>query len=230
MQNLLKSKYLPLLVPVLGLVGFGLRKGLYLTAVDAKNLLQAGHPLEIALWAVTVLAAVLAVMAARQPSVPGKAFPAVGFAGSLLLAAGILATVFGSFGLSGLALARSILGILAAFSMASAAVQQLKRKPVFFLLYGILCIFLAVYMVSCYQGWSSNPQIQDYVFTLLSCVGLMLFAYQKTACAASCGNAGLMRFLGMMTVFCCFTALSGTECPLLCLAGGFWVVICLLGE
>ena len=230
MQNLLKSKYLPLVAPVLGLVGFGLRKGLYVTAVDTKNLLQAGHPLEIALWAVVVLAAVVAVIAGRQQPATGKSVPAVSFAGSILLAAGILATVLGSFGLYGLALARSILGILAALSLVAAAVQQLQKKPVFFLLYGVVCIFLAVHMVSCYQGWSSNPQIQDYVFTLLACVGLMLFAYQKTACAVSCGSMGLMRFIGTMTVFCCFTALSGTECLLLCLAGGIWVIAGLLGE
>lgn len=230
MKTLLKSKTIPLLVLVLGLVGFGLRKGLYLTAVDAKNLLQAGHPLEIALWSVTVLAAVAALISGRQQPDPGKSVPVLGFAGCAVLAAGILATVLDGFGLSGLTLARSILGILAALSMAAAAVQMLRRKPVFFLLYGIVCIFLAVHMVSCYRLWSSNPQIQDYVFTLLACVGLMLFAYQKTACAVSCGSPGLMRIIGTMTVFCCFTALSGTGYSLLFLAGGIWVMLCLLGE
>ena len=230
MQNLLKSKYLPLVAPVLGLVGFGLRKGLYVTAVDTKNLLQAGHPLEIALWAVAVLAAVVAVIAGRQQPATGKSVPAVSFAGSILLAAGILATVLGSFGLSGLALARSILGILAALSLVAAAVQQLQKKPVFFLLYGVVCIFLAVHMVSCYQGWSSNPQIQDYVFTLFSSVGLLLFSYQQTALDADTGSIRLQRLFGLVTVFCCLVALSGTKYPLLYLTGGIWALTNLQGE
>lgn len=230
MKTLLKSKYLPLAALALGAVGFVLRKGLYAAALDHKNLLLPGHPLEIGLWVVTLLAILLAVVAARKAEDSG-ASKAVGAVGCAVLAVGILASVLlGGFSLSGLSLARAVLGLLAAVAMAAAAALRLKGKPVFFLFYGAVCIFFAVHMVSCYQGWSSNPQIQDYLYSLLSCVGLMLFAYQKTACAVNFGNRRLMLGLGLITVFACITALSGTEDSLLYLAGGIWAATNLRGE
>ena len=164
MNNLLRSKFVPLIMAGLGIVGFALRQGLYTVALDHKNLLLAGHPLQWLLFAVTAAAiglAVLSGMGKEQRSNGGCRLAALG---SIVLAAGILIALLPEgFAVSGLARMRSILGILAAAAMIAGAIQQLRGQRVFFLLPGILCVFFAVHMVSCYQGWSSNPQTLDYL-------------------------------------------------------------------
>jgi len=230
MKTLLKSRYLPLLSLVLGTVGFFLRKGLYAVALDGKNLLLRGHPLELVLWLVAAAALGVALLGAKQAA---QAFPGsriLHSAGSVAAAIGIGLTVLLGKPAGTLGIVWMALGVLSFASLDVAAKQQWDGKQPFFLLHAIVCVFFAVHMVSCYQGWSSNPQIQDYLFTLLSSVGLMLFAYQQAACAVSCGSTKLMRFIGLMTVFSCFVALSGTEYPLLYLTSGIWVLTSLLGE
>ena len=225
----LRSKFVPLIMAGLGIVGFALRQGLYTVALDHKGLLLAGHPLQWLLFAVTAAAiglAVLSGMGKEQRSNGGCRLAALG---SMVLAAGILIALLPEgFAVSGLARMRSILGVLAAAAMIAGAIQQLRGQRVFFLLPGILCVFFAVHMVSCYQGWSSNPQILDYLYTLLTSVGLMLFAYQQSACAADCGNGMLLKIFGCLSVFSGITALSGTEYPAMYLCGSLWALTTLL--
>lgn len=227
MKNLVNSKYLPLFMAGLGIVGFALRRGLYAVALDHKNLLIAGHPLQWLLLLVTLAAMALAFLSgagAGRCGTPGR----LAALGCLALAVGIsLELLPQGFSGGGLSRLRCILGILASLAMVAAAVQNLLRKPTFFLLQGIVCVFFAVHMVSCYQGWSSNPQILDYLYTLLAAVGLMLFAYQQSACAADCGSGKLLRLFGSVSIFCGITALSGTEFPALYLTGSFWALTAL---
>ena len=226
MKNLLRSEFMPLIMAGLGVLGFLLRRGLYAVAVDHKDLLLAGHPLQWGLFLVTAAAIALAVcygMAKEQGgALSGTRLSAVGY---IALAAGILIALlpegFGGNGLAGL---RTILGILVSLAMAAGALQRFRGQKVFFLVPGLGCVFFAVHMVSCYQGWSSNPQILDYLYTLLASVSLMLFAYQQSACAANCGSGKLLRLFGSLSVFCGITALSGTEFPVLYLTGSFWAL------
>lgn len=228
-MNRLCSKFTPLALAGLGVVGFFLRKGLYAVALDHKNLLLEGHPLQWLLFLVTAFAIAMAALYGMGTE-PGNAPHSgkVAAIGSIALAGGILMALLPEgFAVGGLSRMRNVLGILAALAMMAGAVQQLRGQKVFFLFPGIVCVFFAVHMVSCYQGWSSNPQILDYLYTLLASVGLMLFAYQQTACAADCGSGKLMRLFGSFSIFCGITALSGTEYPAMYLAGSFWVLTAL---
>ncbi len=232
MKTLMKSKNLPILALVLGAVGFVLRMGLYLTALDSKNLLLRWHPLEIALWLVTAAAFALMFLGTRK-TCESEPRPSVAAAlGALAVALGIGVSVFliGSDLGGTLGLVWKATGGLSVTAMILVAKARWQGKEPFFLLHGIVCIFFAIHMVGCYQGWSSNPQIQDYVFTLLSSVGLMLFAYQQTALDADTGNVRLQRLFGLLAAFCCLVALSGTEYPLLYLTGGIWTMTNLRGE
>ena len=232
MKNLVNSKYLPLFMAGLGVVGFCLRKGLYAVALDHKNLLLAGHPLQWLLFLVTAAAIALVViygMAKEQSKLLWES--KLTAAGCLVLAVGILVSLLPEgFAAGGLSRLRFLLGLLAAAAMVAAGVQSFLGKPAFFLLPGLVCIFCAVHMLSCYQSWSSNPQILDYLYTLLSSVGLMLFAYQRSALAADCGSEKLAKLFGCITLFCGLTALSGTEYPWLCLAGSIWAFTGLLSR
>ena len=226
MKTLLKSKNIPVLVLILGGVGCALRWLLYATAVDEKNLIPLGHPLAIALWLVAAAALVLTVMAVKgmnEEELQENPLGNLGFLGCISLAVGMALTVMADgFSLSGLEMIRDVLGLLGAAAMVVAAVQKKQGHPTFFLLSAVVCVFFAVHMVSCYRGWSSNPQLQDYVFTLFSCISLMLFAYQHAACAADCGSPRLLLAFGLLSVFSCLVCLSGTADTLLYAAGGIW--------
>ena len=217
------NRYLPLGVAALGAAGFGLRKALYALALDGKNLLVP-HPLTWLLWLVTAAAAVLVLLGlrGRKPAAPGKWSAAF----SLIAAAGIGLTVLLSDppGAGTLGLIWKILAVMSFAALGVTAKCRWEGKQPFFLLYAAVCIFFAVHMVSCYQGWSSNPQIQDYVFSLLAGVGLMLFAYQQTACAVGAGRDRLRQGLGLISGFCAIVALSGTGYPLLYAACGIWAL------
>lgn len=226
MKTLLHPQKLPRLVLVLGVIGFGLRCALYSVAVDRKNLLVP-HPLGFALGVLTLAAMVLVITGVlrwnkdplfsvwRSNRTLLAILAALGF-GSVLLK--------GSFAASLLILVRNILAILSALSMASLPVLEKKGKKIPFPLYALPCLFFAVHMVSSYQLWSSNPQIQDYVFTLMANVGLMLYTYQKAAAAVGFRKEKRTLAIGLLTVYFCYTALSGTDFFVLFLCTGSWVL------
>ena len=60
-----KMKISAIMVP-LAAVGFFLRRLVYMTAVDAKNLIISGHPAVTALWVLTAAALVLAAVVLRS--------------------------------------------------------------------------------------------------------------------------------------------------------------------
>lgn len=231
MKNLLKSNYLPYLTVSLGGVALVLRRVLYTVAVDEKNLLAAGHPLEILLWLVTAAAAVLVIGSVWKLKGSnlyednfGASLPAQ--AGCFAAALGILLTVLfsGSRLMDSLKPAWKVLGILSAPALVAAGLCRKAGKQPFFLLHLVPCVFFAVHMLGHYQTWSNNPQLQDYVFSLLGGIALALFAYYQAAFDVGVGKRRMQLFTGLMGVFFCCVALSGSDYPLLYLGGGAWAI------
>ena len=234
MKTLCNSKLLPVFTAILGGVGCGLRWTLYRQTVDSKNLIPVGHPYEWILWAVTALAAVLVIaklwpLHHAEDAKPFRPAP-VAAVGCVIGAVGILTAVLGDgIQMSGMALVRDLLGILAAAALVAVAVYRwLGREPLF-LLHTAVCVFFAVHMVNCYELWSCNPQLMDYIFTLLANVGLLLFAFYHACLEAELPKPRLLGGAGLLTAYCCMVALSGTEFPLLYLCGGIWALTNLLG-
>lgn len=230
MKNLLKSQNLPLLAVVPGGIGFILRRLLYTIAVDQKNLIPFGHPLEILLWLVSIAAVVLVVAAVRKLDGSDRyednfgASP-VSTVGAAALAAGIFITVWSSgAAVTGLEKARILLGYLSVAALAVIAVCRWQGKQPFFLLHTVVCIFFALHMVTCYRGWSGNPQLQDYVFTLFASIGLMLTAFYHAAFEVGSGKRRMQLGISLLTAFSCLVALSRTDNVVMYLAGGIWAV------
>ena len=201
-----------------------LRGVLYLTASDEKNLLVRGHPAAWLLWLVCAAAAVLIPVSLRkQEDCPG-ASPAAAAAGSWIFSAGIVLTVLWGNGLqrTGLVLLWTAAGILAAAGLIWAGLDRIKGKQPNFLIYCVLCLFLSLHMVSRYQPWSGNPQVQDWIFSLLAAVGLTLCAYHHGALAAGNGYGRLPAATQLLTVVFCCAALPHTEYFALYLCGGIW--------
>lgn len=218
-------------VSLLGLVALVLRWRLYRTAVDEKGLLPRMHPLSIALLVLTAAVLLLiditvrkqeeaAVFADRSP----RSIPAA--LGNAVMAGVILTTVLaGGPQTSGyLATVWEYLGMAAFPCLVLAGTDRLRGKKSFFLLHVVPCLFLAVHIVSHYQSWSGDPQMQDYVFALLGAMALMFFGFYTAAMEAGCGSRRMLLGMGLAAIYLCLAEAAHSAYPQLYLAGMIWVM------
>lgn len=227
-MNREKIESLPRRVLVLGAAAAAVRGLLYLLAVDNKGLLVRGHGLQWLLWALcaAAVAAVLPVCKLKGSNRCEDNFdPGVYAAcGSFAMAVGVVLTL-----LMGNSISRGTLsglwllsGILAAAGQVWAGLDQRRGRHPMLLTQAVLCLFVAVHAVTRYQAWSGNPQVQDWVFSLLATVGLTLCAYHRTAFGAGVGHRRVFLVTALLTVFSCCAAAPHTEYLWLYLGGGLW--------
>lgn len=221
------SAVLPVLMLILGAAAFGLRTALYGVAVDVKGLLLRGHPLEIALAALSAVALILAALAGRKQEPDAK--PSGNFLaalGNAAAGAGILVTVLTaqSMPVGYLTSAWQILGYAAPACLLLAAFARAMGKKPFFLLHVAVCLFFLVHIVTRYQLWSANPQMQDYVFALLGAMALMFFGFYNASQEAGLGNQRMKLGMGLAAVYLCLAELARSSCPALYLGGLLWVL------
>ena len=227
MKKRTEQKLLPAAAAVLGLLGLALRKWLYIAGPDGRKLLPLWHPLEIALWAVTAAVILLVVLSVRKletfrdsaRNYPDSMLPALG---CIVMALGLGTTVALWWKNGGASPADLVLGAVSAAAMAFAAVCRIQRKRHSWAFHGLVCLFFALHLISRYRAWSGNPQIQDYVFTMLACVAMMLFAYQQAAFDAGCGHRRSQLRTGLLAGYFCLVALSATEDLVLYASGAVW--------
>ena len=222
------GKGLPVLTLGLGMAAFLLRVLLYGMAVDVKGLLLRHHPLEIALTVLTVLV-LLAVAAAARLMNPGPRKESASLAaafGTVAAASGILTTVLTTNpGMGGyLAIAWRYLGLAAPVCLLLAGFARALGKRPGFLLYVVACLFFVLHIVTRYQMWSGNPQMQDYVFSLLGAMALMFFGFYRAAWYADCGSLRMSAGTGLAAIYLCTAELARSSCPVLYLGGILWVL------
>lgn len=223
------TKIAAVLAFVAGLGAAAVRWLMYLVAVDDRGLLIRGHFLTVVLLVMCAAGAVLAASQLRKGKTSGLyeenfAPGLVGAIGSVAMAAGIALSL-----VSGNELPRGNLvllwngsGILACGGLLWAAFSQAKGRRPFLVVYGLVCLFLALHMVSRYQPWSGDPQAMDWAFSLLAAVGMTLCAYHLTAFCADDGHGRAFRAEALLTVFCCCAALPHTDYFPLYLGGLVW--------
>ena len=231
MKQSLKNN-LPLFVSiVMGIVTAVLRTGLYAAGLDEKNLLREGHPLEILIWvAAAVTLGLLMVLVLQrkgsnrwednfQPSL-------LRAAGSLALAAGIVVSALAHWndGRTSSDLIRNGLGVLSAAGMIWVALCAAGGRKPFFLCHALVCLYLCAYLLGQYQIWSSNPQLQDYVFFLLACVCMGLFSYQQAAFDVGLGSRRKLLLYGLVGGFCAIAAVYGAYDLPLTACGAAWML------
>lgn len=233
------KKSLPWLALVLGIIGLVLRQSLYALAVDSRGLLVPFHPLEIALWCLTAAALGYLIWSAwtqgGEPDYEANFPPSLtAAAGHVLAGAGILATVLLSGpqtgGVGGL---WRLLGFLACPCLAAAGICRGMGKKPFFLLHMVPCLFLMLHIVAHYRLWSSDPQLQDYVFSLFACLSLMLFAFYNGAYDADICHRRMQLGTGLAAVYLCTVCLTSDAGLWLNLGGIAWAVsglCCLEGK
>lgn len=224
-RNAIKMKYLILCA---GLLGGGLRAILYLTGTDAKGLLVSGHWAHTAIWVLTAgVAALLAGVC--FPIAPDAACRKTGPAAALgcFLAAGSFLWISpGNFRAAGnnLETAAALLGFASAAALIWVGVCRLRGSRPPFVCNALVCLCFALRMVCQYRTCSSDPQLQDYCFIMLSHVGLMLTAYHFAGFDAGMGRPRPAWFLGLAAAYFCLVGLWGSPEPVFMLCCALWVL------
>lgn len=208
---------------LLGLAAMVLRRQLYITGVDEKGLLLRNHPLSLVLLAMTAMVGLMILWTVRKAEqVEENGF--VSALGHAVMALGILATVLPGVPVAGyLGIAWRWLGLISPLCLLAAGAAAALRKQPFFLLHVIPCLFFVVHIVSHYQLWSGDPQMQNYLFALLGSMALTLFAFYTAAAEAGCGNHRMRMAVGMAAVYLCLAELANSADPLLYFTGFIWV-------
>lgn len=230
MKHFLKPNHLPAMALVCGAVGLVLHQLLYWLAVDAKGLLRPGHPVEIILWLLT--AAMAGLVLAWVQGLGGEGGYAANFPKSKLAAAGhavlavcALVTVLTQpCAMDGtIALVWKWLGLLAFLMLLWAGYSRMEGKTPNFVTHLAVCAFLTIHIVTHYRLWSGDPQLLDYVFTLLGSVALLLFAYCQTAFDVGFCNRRLLLTMGLLAIYLILVGLPDTRYWLLQLGSIAWV-------
>lgn len=220
-----KMKLSAIMVP-LAAAGFVLRWLVYRTAVDEKNLIVAGHPALIALWALTAAALALAAFGGwtRENRPPFRTAHGPAFLGHGLLGVAMaVAAVLGVVPMPGiLGTVWKLLGLSGGICLLAAGFSRLRGKVPFFLLYGVPSLFFTVHVVAHYQLWCSNPQFTDYAFGLLASVMLALRCYQLSAFGADAGSRKMLAFTGLAAVYLCGAEMAASLYPYLYFAGALF--------
>ena len=235
MKTKLNVKNLPLVTAMMGLLALLGRTALFLLGEDEKGLLVPGHPLDLLVWgltaaAVLLTAAVVLRLEGTQQHSENFAPSTAGAIGCFALAGGIaVAVILGWNTWSRLELIRNVVGLLAVPTLVLLGLHRWKGKQPFFLLHGVVCLYLILYTVSHYQLWSSRPQMQHWFFAMAGAICLTLFAYYQTAFDVSMGSRRKQIATGALAGFFCLAAVAGGGDLLLYLGGAVWALTNLCG-
>lgn len=203
-------KWIPLLPLLSGLVCAGLRWLLFRNHTDALGLLETGTLVETGVFLLTGLCLVLFALAARRGWKAGENKLAA--PGQVLGGLGIFLTALGNSGqMAGpVGTLWKILGLVAGICLIVQGVCTLKKRKVPFLLPLAVCVFFLLHLIDNYRGWSSQPQLQKYLFDLLGILSLTFFSYCDAARKASLGKPKTRIFSGLCAVYFCLAAIPGT--------------------
>ena len=225
-----KLKLLTLLTVLAGIAGCLLMKLLYTTGIDHKGLLLQTHPAFPGIWILTALVVLLLAVSCRKVTPAAgweAAFPRSVIGGLLCIPAAIvfaatrIHTFFGPVGTLDLISAGA--GILCCPALLYVGLCRIRGSKPNYLAFCVLCVYFALRLVSQYRGWSSDPQLTDYAFYLLSHVCLMLSGYQLAQCSAG-GSCRKLPFLALMGSYLGLISLSVCPDPLFMGACVLWAL------
>lgn len=202
-------KWIPLLALLSGMVCAGLRWLLFRNHTDALGLLETGTLVETGVFLLTGLCLVLFALAARRGwagenklAAPGQMLGGLGIFLTALTHSGQMAGPVGTLW--------KILGLIAGVCLIVQGVCTLKKRKVPFLLPLAVCVFFLLHLIDNYRGWSSQPQLQKYLFDLLASLSLTFFSYCDAARRVSLGKPKTRIFSGLCAVYFCLAAIPGS--------------------
>lgn len=231
MKFTVKPNLLRILILGAGGLGLALRITLYATGIDGRGLLTEGHWAGIALWILTAAAAAVLLIFGRtitgpesyKESHPASLSAALGAFAAMIGIGVTTVREFSEFS-SSLHLIVWGLGLVSAISMGCIGFCRLLGAKPHFLFHTSVCFYFALRMVSQYQYWSSDPQLQDYCFYLSAYVALMLTTYHHAAFDADLGKHRQLWSFSLASVYLCCLSLKGNMDIFLLLCCGAWAL------
>ena len=207
----------------LGLTGLGLYRLLYATGVDGRGLLKSGHPAWVILCLLSVAAGILALCSTLRIRGAGgrllRSLPA-GFACVAMALSSLftgLADLVGGYSMYALP------SLLAAAAFLAVAACRILGRRSNFLLHVVICIHFALQMLKLYQANSVDPQLQNYLFQLLSCIALTVTGYQLAAFDLGQGHRRWLWLSSLSAVYLCAVSL-GSSHTCFYLTGCIWAL------
>lgn len=212
MKSLSKLPVLTALCASLGLVCLCTRQWLLSTGADDKGLLTAWHPGMVLSLLLLAAAVCMLCLALRERQVYRFNSSPLSIAGMLLFALGYGYAAWkllsgSSQVLSVIAGVLGIISVLFSLIVAFALFRKIRLHPL------VYCPFVLFYMfllVCRYQQWSGEPELQRYLFQMLSVITLMLSAYHRAALAADKKGARSYLLVSRAAVFFCIAAIPGS--------------------
>lgn len=231
MKKLFHPSYLPYIALGCGVLGLLLRVWLFATGIDEKGLILAGHPATWLVWLLSIITVAVLVLGSRRLLEAPKYsfnFPASlpGGIGTFLAAAGILiCTVVESLAKPDtFGIVVCLLGILSVPALCFVGYCRCKGSHPSLLFHVLVSIYLLLRLVWMYRQWSSDPQLQDYVFQLLALACLMLASYNRSAFDANMGVRRAYVIFNLTSVYFCFVSLPGCDSMVFYLSCGVWML------
>lgn len=230
MKKLFHPNYLPLFALVMGALCALVRLWLF-TSTDSKGLLAADHPGHWLTWLITAAVAVCLFLGTRNLkeapkfsfNFPANTVSAVGrWAAAAMTALFCLMQLLD--GPDSLEAICAVAGIAAAACLGYLGWNRMQGKHPSLLFHAVICIYLMLRLVCQYRLWSSDPQIQNYCFSLLATVCLMLSNYYAGAFDADMGQRTHHTLTHLGAVYFCIAALPYSGDPLFYIAMTVWMI------
>ena len=224
----LNPNHLPFVTLCLGALGLTLHVDLLTLGVDSKGLLVTGSWMESLSWGCAgSMAVVLALGIRSLDGIPKneRLFPAS--------AAAALGNVPGAvgFGITAIRLlldagspfhtAAAISGFAAALCLVALAFCRWKGQKISLLARLPVILFLALFSLSQYRGWSAATQTMEYAFPMLATVFLILTSYHRPALEVRLHGRKSYVFCNLAALF--FSMLAIPHAPLFYLPMAVWM-------
>lgn len=228
MKRFINSKSISLLVLLSSLLAVALRIWTKGTGPDANGLF-AHRPLAWGLlWLLTAATGAAIVYAVRGLKIPGsyrENYPRSVIAGLCSVPAAIVFLISSYAQLRDTAgkilpgttvvdTITGILGLVAGVCLLLSALHRCLGKKPFFLINGLVCLYLAFRLFNRCQQWSNEPQLNMVVFPFLASTALMLSSYYRICFDVDLGNRRWAAFWTLMSVYLCVVAMLSFEQPL----------------
>lgn len=223
-----KTKALHYVSLVCGILALAIRTWLFSSAIDEKGLVISNHPANIVGYILIAAVPALLLVLALMPSPKlyyrhHKSFLAL--VGNIAGSAGIFySAILDMLQRSGrLSIITGILGIAAGICLLAVAFARMKGTRPSYYLYAVVTIYLMLHILSRYQQWNIESQLQYYLPQLLAAAFLMLSAYFRAALAA--GQKVTTSFLLCNQCALFFSCLAiGGETPLFYACMSLWAL------
>ncbi len=230
MNRYLKPEKLSVLIPAAGCIGLILQLCLMSTA-DEKGFVASGHICEILTEILTVGVVALLIWQTRDLVEAPKFqfnFPASlpGFAGTLVAALGICVDSLIALAINPdlFTVLTALVGLICAVCLVYLGLCRREGLRPSSYFYVLLCFYMALRLVSIYRHWSSDPQVEDYGYSLLATVCLMLAMYYRALFNAGMGKRRMYAIYNLAAVyFCCLSLTAFSQVPFY-LGCGAWML------